>query len=466
MRRRILVSILLVIATTVLALGLPLAIVSWRLVDDLLHQELASRLQSMQGSLADGGEDAATIDLAKLRVGVPANGTLTVRQPDGSTRSTGALPVPDSYEESVALPGGGQLELSVPMAELRAQRWRALLLVSAAVLLSALVATGVALVLARRLSTPLSDVARRAARLGAGDFRTVGRRYGIAELDRVAEVLDASATDIAALLGRERDLAGDISHQLRTRLTGLRLRLEELAEHPDPAVVAEVEAALEQTDRLVTVVDDLLAHARSQRAAGATELSLAAELTGVRGEFAGRAAAAGRQLTVSCRPDVVVRATPGRLREALGVLVDNALQHGRGAVAITARRAAGTVVIEVSDEGAGVPTAIIGHVFARGISTASSTGIGLGLARALIEADGGRLELRRPSPPVFAVFLAAASSEGGAGVRRDDREPAHEQLAPGRRAEVAGQCDLRAPGVTAPDNAPSGTSSSGKTHRR
>ena len=357
-------------------------------------------------------------------------------------------------------------KLSVPMAELRAQRWRALLLVGAAVLLSALVATGVALVLARRLSTPLSDVARRAARLGAGDFRTVGRRYGIAELDRVAEVLDASATDIAALLGRERDLAGDISHQLRTRLTGLRLRLEELAEHPDPAVVAEVEAALEQTDRLVTVVDDLLAHARSQRAAGATELSLAAELTGVRGEFAGRAAAAGRQLTVSCRPDVLVRATPGRLREALGVLVDNALQHGRGAVAITARRAAGTVVIEVSDEGAGVPTAIIGHVFARGISTASSTGIGLGLARALIEADGGRLELRRPSPPVFAVFLAAASSEGGAGVRREDSEPAHEQLATGRRSEVAGQRDLRAAGVTAPDNAPSGTSSSGKTHRR
>jgi signal transduction histidine kinase len=46
------------------------------------------------------------------------------------------------------------------------------------------------------------------------------------------------------------------------------------------------------------------------------------------------------------------------------------------------------------------------HVFDRGVSTASSTGIGLGLARAFVEADGGRLELRRASPPVFAVFLA------------------------------------------------------------
>ena len=88
----------------------------------------------------------------------------------------------------------------------------------------------------------MCDGAKRAARLGSGDFRTFRRRYGIAELDRVADVLDSSATDIAALLSRERDLAGDISHQLRTRLTGLRLRLEELALNPDPLVVSEVKA--------------------------------------------------------------------------------------------------------------------------------------------------------------------------------------------------------------------------------
>lgn len=452
MRRRVLISILLVIATTVLALGLPLAIVSWRLVDDLLHEELASRLQSIEVSIADRGENPATIDLTTLRIGIPADGTLTIREPDGSTRSTGATSGGDSYAESVALPGGAGLELAVPMAKLRAQRWQALLLVAGAVLLSALVATGVALVLAKRLSTPLSDVARRAARLGVGDFRTVPRRYGIVELDRVADVLDASATDIAALLGRERDLAGDISHQLRTRLTGLRLRLEELAGHPDPAVVAEVEAALEQTDRLVTVVDDLLAHARSQRAAGATELALDAELSSVRDEFAGRAAAAGRSLDISCPLDVVVRATPGRLREALGALLDNALQHGQGAVAITARRAAGTVVIEVTDEGAGVAAAMMGHVFDRGISTASSTGIGLGLARALIEADGGRLELRRPSPPVFAVFLAAATSEAD-GVALE--------------TPATGQRDLGNAVPPDPDSASvSGVSSSGNTQRR
>ena len=156
-----------------------------------------------------------------------------------------------------------------PSSRRRSRSWLA------AILLSVVVGTGVAVLTAGRLVTPLTDVARRAARLGSGDFRTFRRRYGVPELDRVADVLDSSAQDISALIGRERDLAGDISHQLRTRLTGLRLRLEELADHPDPHVAAEIEEALEQTDRLVTVVDDLLAKARSERAAGAGEVTLA-----------------------------------------------------------------------------------------------------------------------------------------------------------------------------------------------
>ncbi len=410
MRRRILTSILLVIAATVLTLGVPLAVVSWRLVDDLLLQELNGRLQSMEASISLRAEETSQIDLSTLRVAIPAGGRLEIHLVGTPTRGIGAAPSSDVYSGSVALPGGGQLLLSLPMDRLRKERWKALSLVAGAVLLSVLVGTGIALVLARRLATPLSDVARRAARLGSGDFRTFRRRYGIAELDRVADVLDSSATDIAALLSRERDLAGDISHQLRTRLTGLRLRLEELSLHPDPVVVAEVQAALEQTDRLVTVVDDLLANARSQRAAGATELDLSSELDEFGTEVTPSVSAAGRVLVIDCPKDVSVRVTSVRLREALGALVDNAVQHGSGTVRIAVLPAAGSVVIEVSDEGAGVPEAIVGHIFDRGMSTVSSTGIGLGLARALIEADGGRLELRRASPPVFRIFLAAENA--------------------------------------------------------
>ena len=443
MRRRILTSILLVIAATVLTLGVPLAVVSWRLVDDLLLQELDGRLQSMEASISLRDEETSQIDLSTLRVAIPAGGRLEIHLAGTPDRGIGAAPSSDIYSGSVALPGGGQLLLSLPMDRLREERWKALSLVAGAVLLSILVGTGIALVLARRLATPLSDVARRAARLGSGDFRTFRRRYGIAELDRVADVLDSSATDIAALLSRERDLAGDISHQLRTRLTGLRLRLEELSLHSDPMVVDEVNAALEQTDRLVTVVDDLLANARSQRARGATELDLFSELDEFGGEVRPRVSAAGRILEIDCPKDLSVRVTSVRLREALGALVDNAVQHGGGTVRIVVLPAAGSVVIEVSDEGAGVPEAIVGHIFDRGMSTVSSTGIGLGLARALIEADGGRLELRRASPPVFRIFLAAENAA-------DQRE-----LGTSRSASA-----LVPPPTAVP---PSAVSSSGKT---
>lgn len=426
MQRRVLLSILMVLAATVLALGVPLGIVSWRVVDDLAHRELSSRLESIAASISAQQEAQSDLDLRQLEVAIPAGGRLDIRIPGRIEQSAGAPPSDEVYSDQLVIAGGGLLRLSAPIEQLRSEQFTALLLVGLAILLSLVVGTGVALILTRRLANPLTDVARRAARLGLGDFRTFRRRYDIAELDRVADVLDASARDIAALIARERDLASNISHQLRTRLTGLRLRLEELADHPDPAVKEEVREALEQTDRLVTVVDGLLADARSQRAAGAGELVLIDELEELRADWEPQLRQASRELLVRCPPSVVVHATGSRLREALGVLVENALQHGAGTVRVTVRPAdlgARMVVVEVTDEGAGVPEGLVGHIFERGVSIASSTGIGLSLARAFVEADGGRLELRRASPPVFAVFLAVGAPEtGDIGGSVDDAE--------------------------------------------
>lgn len=411
MRRRVLVSILLVIAATVLTLGVPLSIVSWRVVDDLMRNDLNTRLESIAASIANQSSSSA-IDLGQLAAAVPPGGRLDITMAGRIDQSIGTAPSNQVYAEQLAMAGGGTLRLSVPESYLRAEQWKAIALVALAVLLSVVVGAGVAVLTARRLTTPLTDVARRAARLGSGDFRTFRRRYEIPELDRVADVLDSSAQDISALIARERDLAGDISHQLRTRLTGLRLRLEELSDYPDPDVQVEIEEALEQTDRLVTVVDDLLANARSQRAAGASELELFDELAEIEADWAPRLVAVGRSLTVRCGRDVRVHATPGRLREAIGVLLENSLRHGAGAVGILVRPAGrssgGMVVLEVSDGGPGIPEALVAHVFDRGVSTASSTGIGLGLARAFVEADGGRLELRRAVPPTFAIFLTVS----------------------------------------------------------
>nr|WP_275889584.1 ATP-binding protein [Nakamurella flavida] len=412
-----------------------MGIVSWRVVDDLVQRDLAGRLDAVAASISaqaaqsvQPGDDGG-INLQRLEVAIPPGGRLDIRMAGRIEQSVGAPPIAGpTYSEQLVMAGGGLLRLSIPADQVRGEQLGALALVGLAVALSVVVGTGVALLTAGRLVTPLTDVARRAARLGSGDFRTFRRRYGIAELDRVADVLDSSAADIAALIGRERDLAGDISHQLRTRLTGLRLRLEELALHPDPEVRTEVGEALEQTDRLVTVVDDLLAAARSRRAGGARELELRPELAEVVQDWAPRLAGTGRRLVLDCPDGVLVTATAGRLRETVGVLLDNALQHGAGTVTVTVPAdgpGPPMVRVQVADEGDGVPDALVGHVFERGVSTASSTGIGLGLARAFVEADGGRLELTRPRPPVFTVFLAQREeapvdpSSSGSGVSVD-----------------------------------------------
>jgi signal transduction histidine kinase len=104
------------------------------------------------------------------------------------------------------------------------------------------------------------------------------------------------------------------------------------------------------------------------------------------------------------------------------VLIDNALRHGAGAVTVSARWTGVApdrmVVVEVTDGGQGVPEELEAHVFDRGISGASSTGVGLALARALVEADGGRLELSSARPARFAVYLRVPRADEFAGVPR------------------------------------------------
>src|SRR5229473_4325739 len=131
-------------------------------------------------------------------------------------------------------------------------------------LVALVVAAGLAAAQARRLARPIQDLARAADRIGSGDARPVGRRYGIGELDRVAEGLDNAAQRVTDLISAEQDFAVDASHQLRTPLTALSMRLEEMVEAADdPDVVREEgTAALAQAERLADVVSQLLSPAR------------------------------------------------------------------------------------------------------------------------------------------------------------------------------------------------------------
>jgi signal transduction histidine kinase len=106
-----------------------------------------------------------------------------------------------------------------------------------------------------------------------------------------------------------------------------------------------------------------------------------------------------------------VAGDPTRLRQALANLVENGLRHG-SRVAIDVRELGGRVVVDVSDDGPGVDPAV--DVFARGVSGAGSSGLGLWVARTVAEAHGGTLELvPEPGPrAVFRLSLPCASAAG------------------------------------------------------
>jgi signal transduction histidine kinase len=127
-----------------------------------------------------------------------------------------------------------------------------------------------------------------------------------------------------------------------------------------------------------------------------------------------RLAQQGRGLEVTVEDGVpLLAASAAAVRQVLAVLVDNATTHGAGTVRVTAREASGAVAIDVADEGRGVPDQQ--HPFARS-DQRNGHGIGLGLARRLAESEQGRLELTRPSPPVFTLLLPNAADGGYAGL--------------------------------------------------
>lgn len=407
MRRRILRAILLAVAVTACALGIPLGYSAVIVVQSTKADTFQATAQNAATEVDTQLADQHTVDPARLATTL--NGALaTITYQNGHTQSIGK-PQGDSVLTFVApLAQGGQLVLTVDARPLRQLQAELTGLIALLVVLSVGTGTVVATVTARRLAEPMRHVADRAARLGAGDFRPDPNRYGVEELDMVAQALDTSGSALADLVQRERDLVGDVSHQLRSRLTALQLRLESMAGASSPEIAEDAAAALEQSERLTKVLEELLAAAGAARAVQAEPIDLATELPAIAADWRELLRADGRALRVRVPDGLLARATPGRLREAIGVLLDNSLRHGTGAVTITARRGEATAVIEVSDNGPGVPEELAAHVFERGVSGGGSTGVGLALARALVDADGGRLELSMSRPATFTLFLPVA----------------------------------------------------------
>ncbi len=262
-------------------------------------------------------------------------------------------------------------------------------------------------VLAGRLGRPVEELAEAAARLGRGDPRPLGRRYGVADLDQVADGLDTSARRLGSLLAADRELTADASHQLRTPLTALSMRLEEMiASADDPDVVREEgSAALAQAERLADVVTQLLSPARRATSSAAlTGIDEIVRQQVVEWEPAFRRVR--RKLVVIGVRGLQAHVTPGGLAQVLATLLDNALMHGGGTVTLQTSQNSRSVVIEVRDEGKGVPPELVPRIFERSVSgRPEGTGLGLALARSMAAADGGRVVLIKAKPATFAVFL-------------------------------------------------------------
>ncbi|MFJ1793411.1 ATP-binding protein [Kitasatospora griseola] len=410
MKRRMINSLLGVVLVVVAVFCVPLALIEKQSITNAANDRVdavAVRVLGLVESRLAAGEPVTGEKFAAV---VTENFYVTVDIP-GQPQIVLGRPVDGPALTATESGASGE---TVTVAQSRAaldhEIGNMLLLLGVVALLAVQAAVALAVWQAKRLARPLTDLAETAERLGSGDPRPQGRRYGVPELDRIAEVLDTSAERIARMLTAERRLAADASHQLRTPLTALSMRLEEittLAEDPD-TVREEAAIGLQQVERLTDVVQRLLTNQRDPNSPTAVSFCLDDVLKQQVEEWAPTLRDGGRQLVVEGLRDVAVIGTPGTVSQVLATLIENSLMHGAGTITLRARRSGSSVVAEVQDEGPGVPRELGNRVFERAVSGRNSTGIGLAVARDLAEADGGRLELLSLRPPVFALFLAHA----------------------------------------------------------
>ncbi|MBL1073758.1 HAMP domain-containing protein [Nocardia sp. 2] len=262
--------------------------------------------------------------------------------------------------------------------------------------------------LAHGMTRPLRDMTAAAKRMAQGDYSHRVRATSRDEVGQLAEAFNQMAADLGAADQQRREFIANVSHELRTPITALGAVLENLVDgvsEPDPATLR---TALAQTERLSLLVSELLA--LSSVEAGAVRLErehmpVEPLLKEVVAEAEVMAAAIDRQVrftTDIVTPDLTVHADRARLHQVLLNLLENATRHGpaQGEVRIVACALRGAVIIEVQDDGPGIPPSERARVFERftrgGRTTSGGTGLGLAIARWIVELHGGTIAVADP----------------------------------------------------------------------
>jgi signal transduction histidine kinase len=423
LRRQVLTAIVGVAALAVVLFAIPLAVAVQRLYRD----EATTTLERDATRIAAAVPDTVSSDPSapKIPAGLSSRIDVGIYGLDG-VRISGVGPdrsevaadardgrIHEAVERgslAVAAPVPSDhgliaiVRVSTPYQALSDRTERTWLLMGALGLIVVFLAGVFARSQAARLARPLERLTAAAQALGGGDFSIRAQRSGVREADAAGLALEATARRLGDVLERERAFSADVSHQLRTPLTGLMLGLESALSRPDADLPAAIRTALERGEHLQDIIDDLLKLARDHHPDRA-ELDLPALFEDLRAQWS----TAGRDLSLTVHePLPEVHAAPGAVRQILDVLIDNAVRHGAGRITVGAVDIGSGVAIDVGDEGPGVPDG--DDIFAR--HTGAGTGIGLALARSLAEAEGGRLVLRRPAPPIFTLLLPGTDPTG------------------------------------------------------
>ena len=285
---------------------------------------------------------------------------------------------------------------------------------------SASAAVAAALVVGSSISTAVARLAGASSRLSKGELAARADESGPAELRALAGAFNAMAASLERLFDARRELVAWASHDLRTPLANMQAMLEAVEDGlAEPAEY--IPALREQVEALSALTDDLFELARIDSGALTLELH-DAELAGLvhaclRGV---EAEARSRQVTLEARVDdgVTAHCAPDKVERVLHNLLANALRHtpSDGSVAVLVEPEADEVRVTVEDTGDGLSPESVRRMFERfwrgdPARSARGAGLGLAIARGLVEAHGGRIWAEnRPGGGARVSFTLPAAS--------------------------------------------------------
>ena len=303
-----------------------------------------------------------------------------------------------------------------------------LLALTIAIAAAALTAAAVSLFVSRRIVRPIAQLAESAARVAEGHYGERVPMRGTDELAQLGSAFNAMAASLESAEERRRRLLNDLAHELRTPLATIAGYLEGLSDgvvHPD----AETWAVMRrESQRLARLVDDLQKVSRAEERQLDLRLVRTPASALVDAAVASAAPAyAEKGVAITCAADRSagdVEVDPDRMGEVLANLLDNALRHTPtgGRVVVSASRQTGRVELTVEDTGEGIAREHVSRVFERfyradsaRARSAGGSGIGLAIARALVETHGGTIHAESEGPGRGSRFVVTLPVD----VRRD-----------------------------------------------